>query len=160
MNFTKKLSLLATVVFLLANTSGCGDGMSGKIAKLTKDHVRKVALMYTVYSQAHKFQGPSSEEELKTWLMEDPKAGDRLRRFGVEINDFDSIMTSNRTGERLEIRWGVKTRPMAPPYPVAFETTGVDGTRLIGMANGPMIEVDNDEDYEMLKKGKVPEAYQ
>ena len=62
-------------------------------------------------------------------------------------------MLSDRTGEELEILWAVQSRPMAPPYPVVIESVPFEGTRLVGMAGGGNLEIDNDEDYEKIKAG-------
>lgn len=149
----KKLVLISLALFLIAPLSGCRDNVSAKISDLTKAHVKKVAIMYKMYSEANQFQGPKDEEELKTWVQDENRAA-TLARFGVDVSQFDSYLISDRTGDKLDIRWGVKSRPMAPPYPVVYEPNELDGTRHVGMAGGKTLEVDNDEYFEELKQGK------
>ena len=128
--------------------------ISSRIAGLTKHNVRKMAIMYKVYSDANQFTGPESAEQLKLWVQSDGNIKTRLSKFGIDVDEFDSYLISDRSGEELEILWGIKSSPMAPPYPVAIDAKPIDGIRLVGMAGGSTLEIDNDEDYEKIKSGK------
>jgi len=156
MKFMKRLFLL---LILCLSFSGCGDSISGKLKSLNKENVRKLAVLYKVYTDSHQFQGPKDEDELKSWAQGDPELKERFEKFGINVEDFDSYMTS-RNGDKLEIRWGLKSRPMAAPYPVAFEPIALDGMRLVGMAGGPSREVTDDDEYDELWEGVVSESEQ
>lgn len=146
------------ILILCLCFAGCGDSVSSKIKSSTKEHVRKVAIMYTVYTSANSFQGPKDEAELKDWILGDPQRIERLAKFGIDVDDFDAYMTSERTGDKLDVRWGLTSRPMAPPYPVAFEPVALDGIRLVGMAGGVTRKVSDDEEYDELWNGIVSET--
>jgi len=148
-----KTSLLILILCLCF--TGCGDSVSSQIKKSTEPNIRKVAVMYMVYSSANNFEGPKDAAELKSWIEGDQTRIDRLKRFGINVEDFDSYMTSNRTGDEFEIRWGVKSFPMAPPYPVAFEPNALDGVRQVGMCGGVTKDVTDDDEYDALWKGEV-----
>lgn len=150
----KKTSILLLLLCCFC-LSGCKDSISGKIQESTKQNVRKVAIMYMVYSSANKFKGPKDEAEFKAWIQGDEKRKERLSKFGIDTEKFDDYMKSDRTGDKLEIRWGVQSAPMAPAYPVAFEPNAVDGMRLVGMCGGQTLEVTDDDEYDELWKGKV-----
>ncbi len=153
MRIMKQTILLLAGLMLLTCAVGCGDSNLSTISEITKNHVKKVAILYKAYSNAHQFQGPENEAELKAWAQGE-QIKTKMIKFGVDVDKFDSYMLSDRNGDKLEIRWGVKSQPMAPPYPVVYETTAVDGIRLVGMAGGRTLEVDNDEDYARLKAGE------
>ena len=110
--------------------------------------------MYKVYSDANQFTGPESAEQLKLWVQSDGNIKTRLSKFGIDVDEFDSYLISDRSGEELEILWGIKSSPMASPYPVVIDAKPIDGIRLVGMAGGSTLEIDNDEDYEKIKSGK------
>ncbi|QEG23253.1 hypothetical protein [Mariniblastus fucicola] len=149
----KKVPFL--ILLLCVCVSGCGDSVDSQISNATKHNIRKVAIMYMVYSSANKFVGPKDEAEFKAWIQGDPSRKERLERFGINTDEFDSYMVSDRTGDKFEIRWGVKSAPMAPAYPVAFEPNAVDGVRHVGMAGGETREVSDDDEYNDLWEGKV-----
>lgn len=152
MEFTK--SIFFTLILCVC-LSGCGgDSVQSKIMEGTKPNVRKVAIMYMIYSSANGFEGPKDEADFKAFIQGDPALKERLGRFGINADDFDSYMTSSRTGDKFDIRWGLKSYPMAPAYPVAFEPNAVDGVRQIGMCGGPTIEVTDDDEYDALWAGK------
>lgn len=152
MEFLKTPALI--LVLLCVCLSGCGDSISGRIEDATKHNIRKVALMYKVFSQAHQFTGPKDEAEFKAWIQGDEKIKERLGKFGVNADDFDSYMTSDRTGDKFEIIWGIKSRPMAPPYPCAYEPNALDGMRQVAMAGGKTRDVTDDDEFEQLIAGK------
>lgn len=154
MNRMHKLSLLLVCTLLATVAIGCSDPVNSRISEITKHNAKKVAIMYKVFSDGNQFLGPKDEDEFKSWIQSDDKIKERLAKFGVDVNKFDSYML-DRSGEKFEIRWSVQSAPMAPPYPVALETTAVDGIRQVGMAGGPMREVDNDEEFEKLRNGET-----
>ena len=155
MNTTSRRTILGLAGLFLCTIyiAGCGDGVAGRIASITEAHVKKMAVMYKMYSIAHSFQGPKDAEELKAWVQGSEKVGAQLSKVGVDVSKFDDFLISDRTGDELEFRWGVVSRAMAPPYPVVFEPNALDGTRHVGMAGGQTLIVDDDDLYDKLKQG-------
>ena len=90
-------------------------------------------------------------EELRAFL-ETPEVSANLEMMGID--DLDDLFISERDDEAITIRWKVKGSARGCYEPVAFETTGVDGARLVGFANGTFEEVDDDKTYNDMLKGK------
>ena len=136
---------------------GGGDSISSKVAQYNKENVQKAANMYSIYTKLHKFTGPASIEEFREFMTTSEDAKRRAQFLNLDLNKFDSYV-EGRDGEPLTFRWKVRTNPMAAPYPISFEQTGVDGVRLVGLSGGVIIECDDDEEYEEMLKGKYRPA--
>lgn len=157
MNRISRTTVMGVAGVLLGTLfiAGCGDSVSSRISTATKAHVRKMAVMYKMYSNAHQFEGPKSADELRAWVQGDENVKAQLERLGINADNFDSFLVSDRSGDEFNIKWGVKSAPMAPPYPVVFEPNAFDGSRHVGMAGGATREVTDDDEYEELWAGKV-----
>lgn len=143
------LAMLVLAICLVGGLSGCfsRSGLS-EFKERNKTNVAKVSTCFKIYASRNG-KSPESQEQLVAFLSEE-RVAKNLERLGVDPNDLESIFVSDRDGEPLKIRWGVKWDPDMP-IPVAFETVGVDGVRLVGADT--VVEVSDDSEYEELWQG-------
>ena len=154
MNANRRKTGLMGILLCAVCFTGCGDDVSRRIAIVTKPRIKKWAVMYKMYSNAHQFKGPSNANELKSWALGNEKVAAQLGKFGIDVYDFDSFMVSDRTGDEFEFRWGLQKGPMSPPYPVVFEPNAFEGHRQVGMAGGRTLLVYDNDLYDKLKQGE------
>ena len=139
---------------------GCKSERSRLIDQYTEGNIKKMSIIYNIFTINNKYKGPEDEAELKEWVASDA-AVRKLSRLHIDSNKFDQYMISERTHEKFEIRWGVDSRPMGPPRPVVFEATAVEGVRQVGLAGGAdVLNVDTDAEYDELMEGYyIPKDY-
>jgi hypothetical protein len=75
-----------------------------------------------------------------------------LANIGVDPAALDQLFVSGRDGEPFRVRYGVPGHILGSNAPVVFESSGVDGKRIVGFLNMTTQEVDNVE-YERLWSG-------
>lgn len=139
---------------MICSLAGCqGDSVRDRLIQGNQENYQKACTMYVVYSALNGYQGPASAEEMIEFLSTDQKAGKRLQMVGMDTSNLDECLIG-RDGEPFRFRWSVKTNPMAPPYPICFEETGIDGVRQVGFSGKKMMEVTDDAEYEKLFKGQ------
>ena len=153
-NFTGVTGLVLLLLFVLV---GCGDDRSRGMASLknlNKTNVMKVRTCFLIYHSRF-FTTPKNKEELLE-LLQSGSVDKNLQRIGIDPENIEEIFTSERDGEPIKIQWNVK---MVKDVlgPVAFESVGVDGVRLV--AAGSLLEVDNDQEYEQLWSGELVPEY-
>lgn len=159
MNFKLLLSIVAVGVFGVS-LIGCESERSKLIDKYTKGNAKKLSMLYEGFTGAHAYQGPKDEAELRDWVTGPDFKKDRMAKLNIHADKFDDYLVSDRTGEKFEIRWGVKSVPMGPPRPVIFETTAFEGVRQVGLAGGSTLNVETDEEYDELMSGVyVPDDF-
>ncbi len=147
--------VVAVLLSCLLAIQGCGaSSVNRQLAKFADDNIQKATMLYTVFVALNRYTGPANAEELKEFFATNEKAQKGLRNLGMSASNIDEYLVSPRDNEPYEFRWSAKISPVAGPYPVAFETVGVDGIRLVGFAGGEIIEVDNEEEYQDLLAGK------
>jgi len=125
------LRLFALVPLLLVS-AGCGsaDDLNSPTAK----RLRAVAAIYQDYAVA-KGHGPRSREELLAHVALQPEFV--LRSYGVELTDAAELLTSERDGQELTIRYELPvshTGQGRGPI-LAHEATGKNGRRLAAFQN-------------------------
>lgn len=128
--------------------------MLNKFKEKNSTNVAKIATTFQIFASRNGQKAPASEEELKTFL----KSGavdKNLERAGIPVADIDSIFISERDGKPLKVRYDIKMDPDRPT-PIAFETVGVDGVRLV--AADVVIEVEDDARYNELMEGTYESA--
>lgn len=154
------LSLVVAVSIFGVSLIGCESERSKLIDKYTEGNIKKMSIIYNIFTIENKYKGPKDEAELKEWIASDT-AVRKLGRLHIDSNKFDEYMISERTEEKFEIRWGVDSRPMGPPRPVIFESTAVEGVRQVGLAGGAdVLNVDTDREYDELMEGYyIPDDY-
>lgn len=133
--------------------SGCGGTEPADLLAAANDsNIQRVANLYEAYQSRHNWRGPKDEAEFKAFLKGwNPK---KLTNIGVDPNAIDELFVSARDGQPFEIRYGVPGHIMGSDAPVVFESTGVDGQRMVGFLNMTKREVDSTE-YDRLWSGEA-----
>ncbi|QDT69287.1 hypothetical protein MalM25_22230 [Planctomycetes bacterium MalM25] len=148
-----KCAKVGAVVLVASLLSGCVSEearLLKEVKDLNKTSVMKLRACFEMYASRNGRQYPESEEELIAFLTSG-EVDANLERIGIDSTAVEDIFTSQRDGQPLKVRYGIRYNPNKP-LPIAFETTGVDGVRLVSA--DVLIEVDNDQDYEKLWKGE------
>ncbi len=148
MNFRSVLvvSLLAMGLFL-----GCGSrDPADLLAQANDSNVQRVANLYEAYQSRHDWRGPKDENEFKSFL--EGWNSKKLSNIGVDPTAIDDVFISERDGQPFKIRYGVPGHIMGSEAAVVFESTGVDGQRMVGFLNMTSHEVDAAE-YDRLWSG-------
>ncbi len=149
-----RITFFLVCLFMLSiSLPGCGSGSSPEsmLANASDNNVKRVSRMYTVYQMRHGMVGPKDEAELKEFILE--HSASRLARIGIEPESVDDIFSSERDGQKLVVRYGLKLEGPNCSIPVVFESDGVSGTRLVGFANDYTVEISDDSEYERLLSG-------
>lgn len=130
------LAILAGVL------SGCGG--SAKQQEAQKGRMQAVVSMY---GMARTLQGrvPASEEQFKAFIAE--KGANTMNRVGVA--NADELLVSDRDNQPYVVIYGKPPAGMNQDV-VAFEKTGVDGTRLVGFGVGYVQEADEAKFKELV----------
>jgi len=137
------------VAVLIVPMLGCGEDILSEFKEKNKTHVAKVATSFKVFASRNGQKSPESQAELVAFLKE-PRVAKNIERMGIDPNAIEKIFVSDRDGEPLKIKWGITMDPEGTP-PIAFETVGVDGVRLV--AADVVLEVSDDDEYEDLWNG-------
>ena len=151
MNLNQSFQAACMLLLSCFLVTGCGDAQSAAlqtVKEINKTNVGKVRTCFVIFNSRNG-RAPNDQEELVAFL----KGGTvdkNLERIEITSDTVDKIFTSERDGEPLKIKWGVKMGDEAT-VPIAFETVGVDGIRLVGA--DVIVEVDNDEEYEKMWNG-------
>ncbi len=132
---------------------GTGDVITDQVAKANKHNVSKVASCYNLYLMRNGFKGPKDKAELVK-LIQDPLVAKNMEMIGVDPADPEAIFISDRDGEEIKVRWGVKGSSLGTNEPVAFESTGKGGVRLVCLATGVLEEIEDDQTYNDMLAGK------
>ena len=156
MNIHKPSSfyLLIIAAFIGSFLAGCGSGniIKDTVEKLNKHNISRVANCYHFYQKLNDYDGPKDLEEFKAFLT-NPEYQSNLEMMGIDQNNIDAIFVSERDNQEIKIRWGVEGSAMGSYEPVAFESVGVEGVRLIGFTNGTFDEVEDQETYDEMLHG-------
>lgn len=135
----------------LATTLGCGSSdPADLLAEANNSNIQRLANLYATYQSRNNWRGPSNEKDLKAFLNGwNPK---KLANIGVDPEAIDDLFVSSRDGEPFKVRYGVPGHIMGSTAPVVFESTGVDGQRMVGFLDMTKREV-ADEEYQQLFSG-------
>ena len=148
------LSTTLLVLFLVSSI-GCGDSNSVDNAfdKASKENIQKCCAMYAIHLPLHNYQGPNSKEEMLDFLSNDETAKSRLTRMNMDQSKLESYMVG-RDGKPFEFRWGHTSTPMGNAYVICWEQNGVDGSVQVGVSGGRIVETNDEDELEELKKGE------
>ncbi len=138
--------LLAFTVLLLL-TAGCGKGDEMKAVYST--NIKKLHQSYIMYMEENGFRGPKDEAEFKNFLKTNPTAIHLLKRIDVTSETVDDMFIGDRDGEPFVVRYGLTG---VADHAVVLEAVGVDGMRLVALAEP--LEVD-EATYEDYLSGKI-----
>lgn len=142
--------LCAAILICIAGCSSSAEKAAQDFLELNKTNVAKVRTCFILYAYRNQMEAPKNQEELLEFL-ESGKVDRNLKRAGINPEAIDQIFVSERDGQPLKIRWGSKLS-QSGDSPIAFETTGVGGVRLV--AADKIIEAATDEQYDRLWSGK------
>ncbi len=154
----KQITLLKTALAALMTCAmvGCGSGdmVGDAVNNANKTNIARIANVYGMFQMKTPGNpGPKDEAELKKFMQDNQEV---VNAMGIE--DFDAVFTSERDNAPIKVRWGVQGSSRGCYEPVAFETTGVDGVRMVGFCNGTQEEVEDDTTYENMFAGKYKPA--
>ena len=136
-------ALGALPALLVVACIGCGGQVSPEalIASTTDTNLKRVTKVYSMYMKNHGGQGPANAAELKAFIQRiNP---DQLQQMGIDIEQLDGLLLSERDQQPLKVRWGCRGGRLDPPQPVVFENTpGADGGFQVGFTGGGIEQVD------------------
>ncbi len=138
---------------LLSSLAGCMSEIdtSEAIARANDSNLKRLSNLYLAYQMKHNWKGPKNENKFKEFISS--VKPEKLQRIGIDPSSIDALFVSSRDNEPFKIRFSVKGSAMGSSEPVVFESTGVDGTRMVGFLNMETREVDGAE-YDQLWAGK------
>lgn len=147
------ISVVGLVAIAFAMLVGCGGfDASTAIQDLNATNAQRLANLYAQHQRENRSAGPKDEAAFKAFIGKiNPVL---LKRIDVDPNQIDALFTSERDGEALEIRYGVKGNDMSDPKPVVFEKIGVDGIRLVAFTGQKVEQVSDDAEYQKLLNRK------
>ncbi len=121
----------------MATVVGCGSGdpSTGLVKDMNRQNIQKVANFYILYHKKNGFKGPTSVDELKTFLKSETVVAN-LEFMKIDQADIDEFFISERDGEEFKIRLGVPGNPRGCKEPLVFEATGSNGVRLVAFEAG------------------------
>jgi hypothetical protein len=144
------------LIFGVAILVGCGEGdfTKSSVAEANQNNVQRVANCYAFFQMTSKgYKGPKDMEEFKEFLA-DPKRSSNMEMMGIDQANLDNLFISERDNEPIKVRFSVTGSARGSNDPVAFETTGVDGVRLVGFTSSKVIEVSDQQQYDDMLSGK------
>ncbi len=148
------LSLAIASLFVIS-ALGCSKTISIESAHAgaTKENIQKACAMYAIHLTLHNFKGPSNKQEMLDFLSSDSEAKRKLERVGIDPTKLEDYVVG-RDGEPYEFRWGVESNPLGDAYVICWEQTGVNGKVQVGVSGGRIVETDDEDELEELKKGE------
>ncbi|MCP4478795.1 MAG: hypothetical protein GY818_11955 [Planctomycetaceae bacterium] len=151
---------LASAMVAIAMVAGCGSGNSVEqiVGDLNSNNTMRIASSYVLFQVKNNYKGPKNKEAFVKFLN-DPSITGNLEMMGFDMSDIESVFISQRDNEEIQVRWGVAGSQRGCYEPLAFEKTGVDGSRIVAFGNGVFEEVDDQATYDEWFSGKhKPEA--
>ena len=149
--------LVALLIGTAVSMVGCstGDEITSKMRASNKENIRRVRNCYTMYQEAHRWQGPRDKDELMEYLTTDNLAAVKLERIGISEQQLETMWVSERDDQEFKIRWGLNGMR---DHAVVFEAEGLEGKRLVCFAHPQELEEDEYESYLTGKKvGEAPQ---
>lgn len=140
---------LLIAVFAIPMVGCGGDAGLSEFKERNKTNVAKVATSFKIFASRNQQKAPKDQAELVAFLAED-RVKKNIERLGIDPDEIEAIFVSDRDGQPLKIKWGIEMDP-ENTLPIAFETVGVDGVRLV--AADVVLEVSDDKEYEDLWNG-------
>ena len=146
-----RLSVLG--VFVAAMLSGCSrDKTADAVAEVNKSNIQRLGNAYAAHQNFQNGRGPKDEAEFKKFLSEfDPN---KLKMMGINKDNLDGVFTSERDGQKFQIRYGVGGGRGSVDA-VIFEKAGANGTKQVAFTSGEVQDAD-ETTYKDLWAGKKP----
>jgi hypothetical protein len=126
---------------------GCSDGQPDT-SSFNDSNLKRVRNFYELYMDEHRQVGPKNEADFKDYIANGRKAQRLIKKLNLDQAAVENLFTGERDGEPLKVRYGLKG-PLNHAF--VFESTGVDGKRLV--ARSPVEEMEAEE-YEAWWSGK------
>ena len=144
-----------TAAFTVAFLSGCSsDKTAEKVGEMNKSNIQRVSNIYAAFQNMKGGRGPKDEAELTQFIAD--FAPDKLQMMGINKDDTAKLFTSERDGEKFQVRYSVGGGRGSMDA-VVFEKAGKDGSKQVGFTNGKVEDAD-DATYRDLLAGKRPSA--
>ena len=153
-HLSRVTALLVTAALLFV--AGCrGPSAADALAAANNTSLKRLSNLYVAFQSRNDWKGPADEAELRSFILGwNPR---KLANIGVDPAEIDELFVSARDGEPFQIRYGVPGHVLGSEAPVVFESTGVDGKRMVGFLNMTTMEVDEAE-YSRLWSGEADEV--
>ena len=146
---------LASAMVAIVMVAGCGGGDTVEqiVGDINSNNTMRIASSYVLYQFNNGYKGPKNKDAFVKFLN-DPSIASNLEMMGYDMSDIESVFISERDGEEIQVRWGVAGSQRGCYEPLAFEKTGVDGSRIVAFGNGVFEEVEDDATYDEYFSGK------
>lgn len=142
----------------LAVVVGCGDSQLGQKIKSNNQSTHQILTnCYRLYATFNDRNGPPDEQTFKEFLKTHEGIERNLELMGLSRDLVDEYFISDRDSEPLIVLYGNQIAPGSND-PLVLEQTGVDGSRAVSLTS-KTIEVEKEDDYQELLKGKIPKAF-
>jgi hypothetical protein len=125
---------LQFVPLVVAVFAGCGGNTAGDGGK-TVSHLRAITALYFKASSSLG-KNPANEQEFKGVISQG-----KMDLEVLGVGSVDELFISDRDGQPLAIIYGQPPDGVSKGV-VAYERTGKDGVRQIGLTSGQVIEAD------------------
>jgi hypothetical protein len=145
---TTGLAAVAAAALLLSDGCSTSSGQSAP-SRTAKSSLKQISVLFGQYCGRHSGQGPKNEAEFRKFIADN---GQRSLKAAA-VSSVDDLLTSPRDHQPFQVRYGVKAGPPGTPGGriVAYEKTGVNGSRLVVDPLGKVREVDQQELDGLLK---------
>lgn len=111
---------------------GCESKTDARLKELNGTQIQRLSNCYCFcQSSSPGLMGPKDEAAFREFLS-DPRHKKGFDRLGVNVEDLDALLTSERDGQPYKIKFGLKGSPFGFNEAIIFETEGVDGEVMVG----------------------------
>ncbi len=138
-----------SVAALLAVLPGCGEG-APRAKQLETSNLRSIVSLYN-YAFSSTGRPPANEQEFKQFIATNGTA----MMETLHIANPDEFFISERDGQPFVVVYGQRPQDMSRDV-VAYEQTGVDGRRQVGLSLGSIEEADEARFRELVPTPPVP----
>ncbi len=135
---TSALRMVVLACMLLGSTYaliGCGGGNSAN-SDPSKSNLAAFSILYARFRIANRGKNPQNEQELRSFI--ESKGSTVLEAAGLSVDD---VFVSDRDNERIVVVYGDKPLMCDGQEVIAYESTSVDGERLIASPTGSAMYV-------------------
>lgn len=125
-----KSTLALRLVVLTCLLLGCGGGNAAK-SDPSKSNLAAFSTLYARFRIANRGQNPKNENELRSFI--ESKGSTVLEAAGLSVDD---VFVSNRDNEPIVVVYGDKPLICDGQEVIAYESTSLDGERLVASPTG------------------------
>jgi len=139
-----------SLVVALASTVAAGCGGAAPPDKQETAHLRSIVSLYN-FASSQNGRPPANEQQFKEFVAKNGSAV--MERFN--IRNPDDLFISERDGQPFVIVYEPRPKGLSRDV-IAYEQTGVDGKREVGMSLGMIQEVDEGRFRELVPISATP----